>query len=242
MRSSLLSVALVVALAAPAWAQGGDQSRPPQGAGTQKPAPAQTTKKPAAPRPPIGFRAFFAFESMGMSAASTFNAETGSSTITGFGGGGDVQNVWRRVFVRFGFSKASVDGTRGFVLDDGFISTGVPVEIGVRNIEIAAGWRASPTTQPKLAIYGGGGMLLGSMSKNSPIAEPGDNGSKSSAGYVIFGGLDYAIWKNVVAGAEGQFRSVGGILGDEGTVSGAFNETNAGGAALRAIVGVRFGR
>ena len=248
MRTSFLALALVACFAAPAAAQNFelrtlnfelDQTKPPQ-----KPAPAQTTKPKPKPVPklPLGFRAFGAFETTSMAASSTFEAMTGSASVIGFGGGGEILNIWRKVFLRVGFSKGSTDGTRGFVTSEGFISSGVPVEIGVRNVEISAGWRTYLRKQQKIALYFGGGLLLGTISQESEFAAPGENSSETGKGFVFTGGLEYALTKIIVAGVEGQYRSVGGVLGTEGSVSGGFSDDNAGGAAIRALIGVRFRR
>jgi hypothetical protein len=245
MRTTLLTLTFITAIASPLAAQiviaPADQAKP--GPATQKPAqPAQTTKPKPKPVPklPLGFHGFFLLESNSMSASSTFKAQTGSSSLMGVGAGGEVLNIWRKVFLRAALSASSVTGERGFVLDDGFQSTGIPVDIGVRYFEIAGGWRTYLKKHPRVALYVGGGLLFGTISQESPLAEAGDNGSETGTGFVLLGGLEYAVWHRVVVGVEGEFRSVGGVLGNPGSVSGGFLETNAGGAAIRALVGFRF--
>jgi opacity protein-like surface antigen len=243
MRTTLLSLALISCIAAPSAAQVGDDQTAKAPQDQTKPVPPQTTKpkpKPA-PRLPLGFHMFGSFDMTSMSASSTFSSQTGSSSITGVGGGGEVLNVWRQLFVRFGISQSSVDGTRGYLLDDGFVSTQIPLKIGVRYVELAAGWRNYLGRSQRIALYGGGGLTLGTVKQESPNAVASENSSATGKGSTIFAGLEYAILKNIVAGVEGQFRSVrGGVLGEDNTISGAFGEDNAGGSSVRALIGIRF--
>ena len=255
MRATFFTLTLLAFVAAPAAAQGTQKPTPP----TQKPAPTQATKpkpKPV-PKQPIGFRGFAAFDYATMSATSTFTGMTGSSSITGFGAGAEILNVWRKAFLRFGFSTSSVDGTRGFATEgSGFVSTGIPITIGVRYVEIAGGWRMYPPkkrparlppsapapTQP-IALYAAGGLLIGTISQESPFAMGNENSSATGNGFVFLGGLEYAFTKkrNLIAGVEAEYRSVGGgVLGTTGSVSGAFNENNAGGAAVRVLFGYKY--
>ena len=222
-----------------------DQAKPPQGGTTQKP-PAQTTKpKPRTPKLPIGFRFFGAFEAMSMAASETFEAQGGSSMVIGYGAGAEVLNIWRKVFLRTGFSTGSVEGTRGFVIDGEFVSNGVPLKLGVRNFEIGAGWRNYLRKHPRAAWYVAGGLNIGTNSQESPDADSGDNDSKSGTGFVGLAGFEFALQKTAknpfVVGVEGAYRSVGGVLGESGGSEG-FDESNLGGFSIRGLVGIRIKR
>jgi hypothetical protein len=218
-----------------------DQAKPPQGGSTQKP-PAQTTKpKPRTPKLPIGFRFFGTFESMAMAASDTFEAQGGSSMVIAYGAGGEALNIWRKLFLRTG----SVEGTRGFVIDGDFVSNGVPLELGVKNFEIGAGWRNYLRKHPRAAWYVAGGLNIGTNSQESPDADSGDNDSKSGTGFVGLGGFEFALQKTsknpLVVGVEGAYRSVGGVLGESGGSEG-FGESNLGGFSIRGLVGIRIKR
>src|SRR5688572_7705488 len=99
MRRSLTGLSLALSLiAAPAFAQG---SAPPQKPTTKTLKP---PAKPKVPRKPLGFRVFGVFDLERAAAAQSFETVTGSSWLFGFGGGLDVLNVWRDVYIRGGFS------------------------------------------------------------------------------------------------------------------------------------------
>jgi len=239
MRATALALTILSFAAAPVAVQSFDQAKP----GTQKPAPAQTAKPKPKPVPklPVGARLFGGLDYTKMAATNSFNTVAGKSSLVGFGVGADVLNIWRKAFLRIGFSMSSVDGERGFAQGG---TIGIPISIGVRYVDIAAGWRMYPAKKrQQIGVYGGGGLALGTISQESPNALPTEgNGSATGTGFVFFGGLDYAFTKkkNIVAGVEGIYRSVGGVLGTDGSVSGGFNENDAGGAAIRFLVGYRY--
>jgi|SRR6185503_10548312 len=227
-----------------------DHAKPPQAPGTQKPAPQTTKPKPApTPKLPIGVRVFGAYETTVMKASQTFKAATGSSSMPGFAVGADILNLWKKVFLRIGMSKASADGTRGFVDEtDHFVSTGVPIEIGLRNIELAVGWRNYMKKHPRMALYAAAGMTSASFSQESPDPDAGDNSTASGTGFVGLAGLEFGLKKETparpakrqfVLGIEAQFRSITGVLGESG-ISKDFGEDNLGGFAVRALFGIRF--
>jgi hypothetical protein len=214
-----------------------------QAGSTQKP-PAQTTKpKPKTPKLPVGFRFFGAVESMSMAASSTFEAQGGSSMVLGYGAGAEVLNIWKRIFLRVGYSTSSVEGTRGFVIEGDFVSNGVPLTLGVQNLELGVGWRSYFKKHPSIAWYIAGGLNVGTNSQESPDPEPGDNDSKSGNGFAGTVGVEFALQKKVknplFVGVEGAFRSVGGVLGESGGSDG-FGESDLGGFSIRGLVGMRF--
>ena len=239
----VLSLALAsIAVPKPALGQVVDQS----GQGQTRPRPAAPTaaQKPAAPKVPIGVRAAFVVDSTAMHASQTYQALTGSSRFTGFGGEVDVLNLWRKMYVRAGFSSASRNGERAFLLlGEDPISTGVPITISTKLIEVSAGIRREFHKHPKYEVYGGGGLLFTRYSEKNSFAEPADNVSEAFRGFVGHAGLEYSLTKNRkwVAGFEGQFRSVANALGKTG-LSKSFNESNLGGVTVRGLVGYRLRR
>jgi hypothetical protein len=58
-------------------------------------------------------------------------------------------------------------------------------------------------------------------------------------GYSVQGGVEFALAKWLTAGIEGQYRAVPDALG-EFAVSKAYGESDLGGFAVRAMIGVRF--
>jgi opacity protein-like surface antigen len=236
MRILIPAVILAAALAAapPAAAQTTGSSSSTQKTPSKPPKP----KKPPVPRKPIGARAFFIVDAEFMSASQSFSATTGSSTMIGFGGGGEILNVWKSIFARVAFSTASKSGEFGHVVSGEFISTGFPVDFGVNTFELGAGWRTYLKKHPKIALYGGGGLLFVGYSETNSF-EPSLNVSERFTGYSAQGGLEYALSKWLTAGVEGQYRGVPDALG-EFAVSKAYGESDLGGLAIRGMVGVRF--
>lgn len=216
-----------------------DQAKPAPA--TQKPATQKPPAKPKVPepKPKMGFRGYFIVENTAMSASSTFNAVFGSSSMVGFGGGGEVLNLWKKVFVRAAVTSASNTGNRAFLLDAGLVSTNVPVEVSITTVELSAGWRQTLRKHPRFSLYGGGGLIIANYTETSSFAQAADDSTLGSNGYSVFGGMEAVVWKYVIAGVEGQYKSIGGVLG-EGGLSKAYAEDNLGGAAIRGMVGVRF--
>ena len=65
-----------------------------------------------------------------------------------------------------------------------------------------------------------------------------ENVSERFNGFSVFGGIDIAVGKWLIAGVEGQYRTLANTIG-EGGVSAHFEETNLGGLGIRFMVGIR---
>lgn len=215
-------------------------------AGGQKP-PAQTTKPkpPPTPRLPIGLRAFGIVEGAAMAARSTFEEQGGSAIVQGYGVGADVLNIWRKFFVRVGMTTGSIEGTRGYVIDGDFVSNGIPLKLGIKNVELGVGWRSYLKRDSRVAWYIAVGVNKASNSQESPDPDAGANDTVSGNGAVGLFGLEIALKRrarnSLFLGFEAGYRSVSGVLGEAGGSQG-FNEDNLGGAAVRGLVGFRFGK
>jgi len=194
---------------------------------------------PAAAQPPaIGVRGFFAADFDAMRASNSFKTVLDTSTLKAFGGGVDVLNVWKQLFVHVALTHASKDGERAVVFNGQAIKVGIPITVSMMPVEVGAGWRfASP--RAKVAPYAGGGALMMKYSDGSPFATSGDDVDLSKTGYFVLGGVDYSVMRHVVVGGEVQFRSVPGAIGTAG-VSKDYNEKDLGAVAARLLVGVRF--
>ena len=245
-RSVFLCVVTIAALAVPSYAlaQGVDQNG--QDPARQKPASPQkpAPQKPGAPRTPIGIRAAFVVDSTSMMASQTYETLTGSSRFTGFGGEVDILNLWRKLYLRAGFSSALRKGERVHQISgEDPISTGVPITIRTKPIEVSLGIRRELRKHPKYELYAGGGLLFIRYSEKSSFAEPADDVSDAFRGLVGHAGLEYTLTKNRkwVAGFEAQYRSVGHALGNAG-ISQSFSESNLGGVTVRGLVGYRMRR
>jgi hypothetical protein len=249
--ASLLIIGLGVVPAAAQVAADDAQAQQP------RPRPGTISTKPQKPRDPIGFRVYFGYDTVSMTASDSFNATLGTSTMTGFGGGGEVLNLWKGLFARVTVASMSDTGTRVVIVDNAVIPLDIPLDVSLRTVEVGAGWRVPIRTKPKpptrpavparpgakpaparFAVYGGAGFLNVSYKEESQFATTTDNNRASFGGYDVFGGFDVLIAKWVFAGVEGQYRGVANALGESG-VSKAYGETDLGGAAFRVLVGIR---
>jgi len=204
-----------------------------------RPPVSQPTRRPPPPRkPPVGFRAYGFYEFQALAASQSFKAVTGSSTTNGFGAGFEVTNVFSKVFIRATFAHAGKDGQR-VVVDNGQVfNLGIPLKVSMTPFEIGGGWRAVADRRGRYAAYFGGGVVFLNYSETTPSGTADDNTSKTFAGYSFFGGFDRTFHKNLVVGAEAQYRGVPNAIGTAG-VSQAFNETDLGGFAFRVLFGFK---
>lgn len=260
-RSITLSVLMILLGVVPTAAQvPADDAQAQQ----PRPRPGTISTRPQKPREPIGFRVYFGYDAVSMTASDSFKATLGTSTLSGYGGGGEILNLWKGLFARVTVASMSDTGTRVVVVDNTIIPLDIPLDVSLRTIEVGAGWRVPIRTKPKpparptppgakpapparpgaklapprFAVYGGAGFLNVSYKEESEFASPTDNNRASFGGYSVFGGFDVLIVKWLFAGVEGQYRGVANAIGESG-VSKVYNETDLGGAAFRVLVGIR---
>ena len=167
-----------------------------------------------------------------MTSSETFEAVAGTSRITVVGVGGAVS--WQSVFIDVAVSKGTLDAQRVFVLDDEVFDLGIPLEISVRPVDIAGGWRG---TSGRLSSYAGVGVTFLTYEETADFADPGDDVSERASGWLLLGGVDVSILPWLHAGGEVRYRAVTGVLG-EGGVSEAFGEDSLGGTAVAVRVSV----
>jgi len=221
MRRAILLAApfVVLALAAPAWAQA----------------------RAAAPKPKqqIGFRAYMTFDWQQMAATNTFKALFDSSSFNGVGAGGEVIGLGGGLFARVSFAHMTRTGSRAFVQGGEVVSSGVPYTVALTPIDLAGGWRAQTLGGGRYTPYLGGGLVVMRYSETSTPAGSADS-SGSYKGYEFFGGLDVSVWKKWLSlGVEAQYRGVPNALGTANSVSASYSETDLGGATVRVTVGFR---
>jgi hypothetical protein len=202
--------------------------------------PPQSTKATQAPRRPaqssgLGVRGYGSYGSTAFDATETLNAVAGSSRFANVGGGVTVTNLWRGLFVDIGVSQSKVDGQRVFVDGDTVYELAIPLNIAVRPIDVAAGWRV---TAGRLSTFVGGGLTSFSYEEKSGFAEPADDLKVRRSGPLVLAGIDVTVVRWVQVGGEVRYRAVKGILG-EGGASHAFGEDQAGGtsAGIRVSIG-----
>ncbi len=223
-----LAGVLTIGLASPALAQ--DQAQP-----TRPPAAAKPPAPKAASKAPV-FRAYGQFDFTAMSASKSFDAVLGSSTLTGFGGGGELLKLWKGAFARVSFSGASGSGSRVIVVGSEVVPLNVPVDVGITAFTLGGGWRFR--VNPRVVAYGGAGFVLLGYTEDSEFAESEDS-DESFTGAAIFGGVEIPLGKWFIVGGEVEWRTVPDALGEFASVSKAYGETNLGGTTVRVIFGIR---
>jgi opacity protein-like surface antigen len=183
----------------------------------------------------LGARGFVTFGSSSFAASESFEAVAGTSRASGWGGGGTVVGLWRGVFVDVAVSLHDLDGERVFVDGGTVYGLGIPVEISIRPLDVAAGWRAA---LGRVSPYAGAGLSFVSYKERADFALSGDDVDAQESGPLILAGLDISLMRFLFAGVDFRYRSVGGILG-AGGVSQVFGEDQLGGAtiAVRLSVG-----
>src|SRR5262245_16102353 len=141
--ASFLMILLAVAPAAAQVAADDAQTQQP------RPRPGTISTKPQPPREPIGFRLYFGFDTVSMTASDSFKATLGTSTLTGYGGGGEILNLWKGLFARVTVASMSDTGTRVVVVDNEVIPLDIALDVSLRTVEVGAGSRVQIRTKAK---------------------------------------------------------------------------------------------
>lgn len=182
-----------------------------------------------------GVRAYTTFGSTQLAASDSFEAVTGTSRSSGLGGGVTVTRLWRGLFADASFSQLDLDGDRVFVHEGTVYRLGVPVEITLRPLDAAIGWRFA---RGRFSPYAGAGYSYMSYRETGAFAASGDDVTERASGPMVLAGADVAILKWLHIGGEVRYRAIKGVLGRDG-VSQVFAEEQLGGfsTALRLSVG-----
>lgn len=208
------------------------------------PAGAQTTApSPNPPESRLGVRGYGSFGVTFPVAKDSFDAVGLSTKPAEFGGGGEVLNIWRRLFVQAAVTHWSESGERAFVDSAGNqFSLGIPLSVEANTLDIGAGWRFPNALvgdwADRLAVYAGGGAGVVFYKESSPFAQDDEDVDERFASYHIFTGIDVAITNWIAVGGDFRYRWVPDALG-EGGVSALLDDDslNGGSIALRVIVG-----
>jgi hypothetical protein len=160
---------------------------------------------------------------------------SGTSHAQVFGGGIQVTNLWKFVFLDAAVSRTAIDGERVFIDEDDLQPLGIPLEVTMLYVDVAAGWRH---VSGRLSPYVGGGFSRLWYREESESAQPGDNVSDGGTGPLFLTGLDFAVSRWIRVGGELRYRRIAGVLGSAGA-SAHFGERSAGGisSALRVSIG-----
>jgi opacity protein-like surface antigen len=184
----------------------------------------------------LGIRGYATFGVAQLAATDTFEAVADTSQQPVFGGGVQVTGIWRGIFADVGVARIeAVEGQRVFVDDGEVFDLDIPLEVKMRPVDVAAGWRLS---MGRISPYVGAGVTIFTYEETSEGADADEDVNESKTGPMFLGGVDVSIVSWLHAGGEIRYRQVKGIVG-EGGVSAEFGEDNAGGvtAAVRVSIG-----
>ena len=172
-----------------------------------------------------------------LDAAQTFKAVSETSHGRVVGGGVQVTNLGKFLFVDVAVSNVTIDGQRVFI-DVGIVRPlGIPLEVRMLYVDVAGGWRH---VRGRLSSYLGGGFSRLRYRETSKSAQPGDAVADSGTGPLFLAGVDVALSRWVRVGGELRYRRIGGVLGSGGA-SATFGEDSAGGVstAFRVSIGAK---
>ena len=206
----------------------------------KKPVPAPA--KPAAPRAPIGVNGFVSMTSMRPSASDSFGAAGLGSSATEIGGGAQVTNLWRGLFVQGQVSTWDATGERAFIDDAGNrFPLGIRLDVSMTYVDFTAGWKFTLGRRgfaQRIKPYVGGGVGFANYSESSPFAESGDDIDERFTSTHVLGGVEVSLHRWVAVAADVKFRSIPDAFGGDG-IAGALRDDNLGGTStgIRIIVG-----
>ena len=159
------------------------------------------------------------------------------------GGGAQVTNIWRGLFIQGSFSRWRDTGERAFIDSEGNrFGLGIPLSVESRYIDVGAGWRFEKTRGPVAAVrvvpYVGGGAGILQYEESSPFALPGENIDERYTTYHAFAGAEYWILNWLAVSGDVKYRFVRDVLG-AGGVSGVLGEDAFDGTSLavRVLIG-----
>ena len=180
----------------------------PGAARAQNPQP----KAPSA----IGLRAYAIIDSDSLAAKDSFEAVLGTSRLTAFGGGVDVTDIWKHVFVRVAATQASKTGTRVFVSGTQVFPLGIPLTVTMTPIEAGGGWRFASKVGDRFTPYAGASFLSLGYTETSSFADSTENTSERFTGQSYFGGFDVGVTTWLAVAGEVQYRRVPNAIGAGG--------------------------
>lgn len=215
---------------------------PPPGRASPTPVPAAPRQAPAARRPArrtattsLGLRLVGTFAADRMTAREAFDAVTGSDVVQSYGGGVQITNLWRGLFVEAAIERSRVDGERVFVFNQEVFALGIPTEITMTPIDAVLGWRAG---FGRFVPYLAGGVTSVRYEETSDFADEDENVDERKLGFVVKGGVEVTVTRWIHLRGDLRYRQVNDVLGVAGA-SAAFGEDRLGGfgAGVSLLIG-----
>lgn len=162
-------------------------------------------------------------------------AITGAPMV--IGGGVEVTDLYRQVFVRGTVERASETGERVFLTPDGQrFGLGIPLEVRLTPIEATAGWRfGARRGRGRVVPFVGGGAGVLRYQETDEFADADDEVDEQFASYHVLGGADIAVLPWLAMRVEYRYRLVPDALG-EGGVSAIKDDTSLGGSTFGVAV------
>jgi hypothetical protein len=174
---------------------------------------ARGASAPPLPSPtgrPLRFAAFATAGWFTATANQSFDAvlDTHSGTDIGFG----AQVAWqtgalRGLFVEFDASRFEETGERAFVHEGEVFPLGIPLTIGLKPIEVSAGYRLNPVRRTRTGVvaspvawFAGGGVGSVGYTETDDESEISDR----FVAYHVMGGADVTLWRYLQIGAEAR--------------------------------------
>ena len=184
----------------------------------------------------VGLHAYGIVDLDSLTAKQSFEAVLGTSQLKAFGGGVEVADIWKHVFVRVAVTRARETGTRGFVSGSEFFPLNIPLTMTMTPLEAGGGWRFVSNKGSRFTPYAGVSFLSVGYTETSTGADAAENSSESFKGQSVFGGVEIGVLKGLTVTAEAQYRRVPNALGGGG-VSKDFGDTDLGGVTARITIG-----
>jgi len=154
--------------------------------------------------------------------------------MTAYGGGAEVVDLWKHLFLRIAVSQSKKTGSRVFVSNGDVFHLGIPLSVTMMPVEGGGGWRFA--SKSRLTPYVGGAFVSLGYKETSEFAAADENVDERFKGGSVFGGVDVNLWKGIVVGGEAQFRSITVPDASRGVMK-EFNEKDLGGFTARITIG-----
>ncbi len=197
---------------------------------------AQTSARRPATRPAPAYsnrlqiRPFASVGTTWFTASSTFKAVLGSGQGQDFGGGLNLTKG--PAYIELGARRFRKTGERVFVTSGGQVfPLGIPTEVTITPLEVAAGWRFRPLFG-RIRPHLGAGYTRLRYQETADFADPGDDLDESFNGFHLIGGAEVRVARWLGLGGDVAWTSISDAIG-KGGASKAFGEDNLGGTSLR---------
>ena len=170
-------------------------------------------------------------------AQTTFNAVFGSAAESFWGGGVDVV-IRRKYYVDLAISRMSKTGQRAFINNGQAFSLGIPVRVTLTPVELTGGYRFR-FRNSRIVPYAGAGIGTYSYRETSDFAAAGENVDVSHAGFVMTAGAEFRVSRWVAIAGDAQYTKIPDIYGQAGISKDVSENSLGGVAARLRVILVR---